>query len=265
MGLTGMSGCSRLSLSERLEIRKSPLRCFEYYSSGGITGGYNFIIVDSHDENSAIITTTNAGRYFEGPRVSEYLASIDILKDIEIIFRKYNIQNWDNKKFTNMFIADGVSHDYSFIFGEGHTKVSFSSQSYPQRYLEKLNQIHEVIKKYIDPDKLLPGLVLEKHGEEMLEGQKPTEDTVRFKVCGYYNDCLFFRVLNNLKEDITLSDEIKLYRQGGDTPILEVTTYCKEQVSPRNRYEKNIKVNERLAAGKYLLKMGEYETEFEIR
>lgn len=54
------------------------------------------------------------------------------------------MQNWNNKKFSVMFVVDGASYSYSFKF-EDNTSVSFSSQVYPVSYSEKLSEINKMI------------------------------------------------------------------------------------------------------------------------
>lgn len=61
-----------------------------------------------------------------------------MLDDIEQIVRKYKMNFWNKRKFTNMFISDGESTSYTFSFDK--TRIYFSSQFYPAMYGMKLQR-----------------------------------------------------------------------------------------------------------------------------
>lgn len=265
MSALSMFGCSNGFSSEELkEIKNSPLNRFSYSMSGGMNGGHDSVSVKKVDESNVIISTSKSNYYYEESDVKEYLVSVDVLKDIEAIFRKNKMEKWNNKKFTDMIVYDAPSSSYSFIFGDKYTYVSFSSQMYPDKYGVALNQIHDVIDSYIASAKLLPGLVLDTV-EEDYDKRQIIENEVVFTVFEYANDSLSYRIINGTSEDISLSKDIKLYEANNDDPIFETTKYGECIAYKEYCNEDSFTLDKRLDVGKYVLQIGEYQAEFEIR
>ena len=125
-------------------IRNQHLNKYQYSSGGGMDGGFHVESVTRYDSGHAIVMIKQAQWYYQDPVVEEYLVDDAILDEIETVVRKYRMNRWDNKKFTNMFVCDGASYSYSFSFDESY--IHFSSQIYPVKYSKKLRQIDEIIK-----------------------------------------------------------------------------------------------------------------------
>lgn len=78
------------------------------------------------------------------------------MEELEKIIRNNQMNFWNQKKFSNMFICDGESKSYSFCFEKA--SISFSSQVYPTIYRTKLKKFDEVIDNYLEGAKEKKGL-----------------------------------------------------------------------------------------------------------
>lgn len=129
-----------------VSIRGQHLNKYSYTSGGGMTGGYYTKTV-KRDGDRARIHIESAEWHSQDPTVTEYLTDVVVLDELEAIVRKYKMNYWKGKKFTNMFVCDGESYSYHFDFDKAY--ISFSSQIYPAKYREKLAELDSVIEKYI--------------------------------------------------------------------------------------------------------------------
>ena len=134
----------------RVNIIGLHLISFSYSSGGGMNGGYNRMTVTKDGEN-AVIATSEADWHGEELKEKKYTVSAEILNELEAVVRKYKMNNWHEKKFTDIFVCDGESESYCFDFGE--ETVRFSSQFYPAEYAGKLRELFKVIEKYISTAK----------------------------------------------------------------------------------------------------------------
>ncbi|MCQ2522535.1 MAG: hypothetical protein MJ105_09185 [Lachnospiraceae bacterium] len=128
-----------------VRIKDQKLNEAEFYSGGGMAGGYYRRTVKRQGD-CAVIYTEKAEMHNEEPVQSEVIVDATILDEIEKVIIKHRMNSWNNKKFTDMFVADGESRGYSFSFEK--STIRFSSQIYPEEYREKLREIEEIIKKY---------------------------------------------------------------------------------------------------------------------
>lgn len=128
-----------------VNIKKQHLLEYHYSVGGGMTGGYYSETVRRQGDK-AVISTVRAEFHNEEPIESKIEVDASILDDIEQIVRKYKMNFWNKRKFTNMFISDGESTSYTFSFDK--TRIYFSSQFYPAMYGMKLQEIRDIIKKY---------------------------------------------------------------------------------------------------------------------
>ncbi|MBQ0042970.1 MAG: hypothetical protein KBS85_06635 [Lachnospiraceae bacterium] len=128
-------------------IQGKQLSEFSYYIGGDMLGSFYEESVKKVDDSQAIITISKAESHNQELQKKEYRVDISVLTELESIIRKNHMNFWNRKKFTNMFIADGASKGYRFVF-ENKT-IGFSSQIYPQRYLRKLQKLNSIINEYI--------------------------------------------------------------------------------------------------------------------
>lgn len=129
-----------------INIKGQKLNSYSRSVGGGMTGGYYRESVKRNGAQ-AVISTVEASFHNEEPVKCEYVVDATILDEIEDLVRKYRINFWNRKKFTNMFISDGESESFSFEFDKNG--INFSSQIYPEKYGAKLKEIKEIVKKYI--------------------------------------------------------------------------------------------------------------------
>lgn len=245
-------------------IEKEELKSYQYRCGGDMLGSSYSKSVQEYDDDSALITIQSSEWYGDDGAVKEYLVDREILNELKAVFVKYHMKNWDNKKFTKMFVADGASHSYSFDFETD--SVSFSSQIYPEKYSVKLKILDEIVDKYLRDTESLPGLVTEDAANK--DDHMPSYDIdsgeIELSVYSYYQKNLCYRVVNGTDEDKELDSAIRLYRAGERVPILEECFEYKTTLYAHRPHEDSLTLNERLLPGKYRLEAFDCEAEFEI-
>lgn len=132
-------------LNHYININGQKLNGYSYYVGGGMTGGYYREKIKRNGDK-AVISTEEAAFHNEEPVKFEYIVDSSILDEIETVVRKNKMNFWNKKKFTNMFVSDGESIGYIFEFDK--QSISFSSQIYPTKYRDKLDEIKEIVNKY---------------------------------------------------------------------------------------------------------------------
>ena len=254
----GLFGCSKVP-----DVKNKELISYVHSSGGGMNGGGNSTEISIVDDE-VILTYSNAEWWYNDDDITEYKLDKAVLSDIESVFRKYKMQNWNHKKFTDMFVADGPSVSYSFRFEDG-TGVSFSSQIYPVSYGRKLAEIDNVIEQYKARGTLEPGLVTKNKTDEELAGKnKPDNGRVEIEVFKYSKDRICFRILNGTNKDVTVSNSVKLVRNSDGEMLYNKSSEYSIEVNAASAEEKSI-LSGRLAEGIYTIYAGDYSAEFEIR
>ena len=246
-------------------IEKEELKRYKYSCGGDMLGSSYSKSVQEYGSASALITIRSTEWHGDDGTVKEYLVDREILNELKAVFIKYHMKNWDNKKFTNMFIADGASHSYSFDFETD--SVSFSSQIYPEKYSAKLKNLNEVVDKYLRDVELLPCLVTEEAANK--SDYTPSYDInsgeLELSVYSYYQKNLCYRIVNGTDENKELDSTIRLYRAEESVPILEENSKYKATLYAHSHNEDTVTLTERLLPGRYRLEMFGCEAEFEIR
>ena len=244
-------------------VKNKRLISYVHSSGGCMSGGGNSTEISIID-GEVILTYSDKEWWYDDKDITEYKLDKAVLTDIENVFRKYKMQNWNNKKFTNMFVDDGSSYSYSFKFDD-RTRISFSSQVYPAFYSKKLNEIAKVIEQYKERGALEPGLVTkEKTDEELVSKNKPDNGLVEMEVYEYSKDRIYFRILNGTDEDVAVSDSIKLVRNSDGEMLHNESSEYSIEVNAASAYEEYL-LSGRLGEGIYTLYIGDYSAEFEIR
>lgn len=254
----GLFGCSKVP-----DVKNKELVSYMYASGGGMTGGGTSTEISMID-GEVILTYSSTEWWYEDHDITEYKLDQAVLTDIESVFRKYKMQNWNDKKFSHIFVADGPSYSYSFIFEDG-TTVFFSSQTYPESYSEKLAEIDTVIGQYRAGGTLEPGLVTrEKTAEELAGKNEPDNGLVEIEVYEYSKDRICFRISNGTDEDVTVSNSVKLVRNSDGETLYNESSEFPIKVSAASADEEFL-LSGRLEEGIYTLYVGDYSAEFEIR
>jgi len=134
-------------------VRNQQLQSFRYGRGGDMNGSLHGILV-SRKSGQTKVAVSRAKGHWEEPKTVEYLVEDQLLKDIEALFWKYRMDRWHEKKFSDIFVADGASYSYRFAFEEDD--IWFSSQLYPPEYSTKLKEIHQLIEEYCQKGQVLP-------------------------------------------------------------------------------------------------------------
>jgi len=137
-----------MCLDNYVNIKDQHLISFSFNVSGDMRGGYYHMIVKGMDESNALIRIEDSEAFNTEPIIQEYTVDINIITELENVIRKYKMNHWNNKKFTDMFVSDGASYGYCFKFDKDF--INFSSQIYPQNYRLQLKELDAIIKSYID-------------------------------------------------------------------------------------------------------------------
>ena len=253
----GLFGCSKAP-----DVKNKELISYRYSSGGGMTGGGNSTEI-SIVGDEAILTYSEKEWWYEDAHITEYRVDKAVLADIESVFRKYKMQNWNNKKFSDMFVNDGPTFSYSFRFDD-NTGVAFSSQVYPASYSEKLAELDKVIEQYKESAALQPGLVTKEKTEEELAGKgTPDNGLVGIEVYEYSKDEIRFRVSNGTGDNISVSNSVKLVLNSDGEELYNESSEYSIEVNANTAEELSVPSG-RLEEGVYTLYAGDYSAEFEI-
>ena len=245
-------------------IQKQALVSFHMGSGGDMNGSSHNIDVKAYDDSHALITVSGKDWYFKDPEISEYLVDIAVLEEIRSVFLKYHMQNWDNKEFSKVFVADGASYSYGFYFEEA--SVGFSSQSYPYKYFKKLSEFDDIVSRYIDSAELLPGLILpERSDGEMAMAYMPDDGQISLSVYEYSEGYLYYRVSNGTDENIEIERGYVLRREGESEAVSEGgTSSYKWTIYAKRADDDSFELPSRLEPGKYSLTVDSLSCVFEI-
>lgn len=255
--VTAAGGCDMLKKYENLE----KYRCS---TSGDMRGSSSSKYVRRMNGGQALLGFTSKDWYAGDNTVREYLVSDTILMELEEVFRSEGMKRWENKKFTDTFIADGASTRYSFDFEK--ESISFSSQYYPPVYQNKLNKLDEIIKKYAEGAALLPGLVVTpKSEEEAVAVRHPKDGLTRLEVYEYSENYLHYRYLNGTDEKLKLPADLRLEKADTGEKIYEQNLSYASTWYAHSANEDGFGLDERLDAGTYRLIAGDMVCEFEVR
>lgn len=244
-------------------IEKEDLVGYQYTVDGDMLGSSYSESVRKYGDEEAIITILKSEWHGDDGTVKEYLTDKAILDELKAVFVKYRMKNWDNKKFTNMFIADGASYGYRFSFE--NNSVHFSSQHYPEKYASKLSELREIFNQYTKDAVILPGLVISGNPEESDSRPDLNGGEITLSVCSYYQTSLYYRLTNGTDEDMEGEYIIRLYKDGENVPMFEKNVKYRTTFAAHASDDDFIELKERLAPGKYRLEVFGYTTEFEIR
>lgn len=256
--MLGLTGCGRIPV-----IGKQKLISYEENSGGGMEGGGNSVEVYTRD-GETFLTVSSSRFWYTDNTVGEYRVGDDTLAKIEKVFRKHRLQRWNRKKFTNIFIADGESHGYSFEF-DGDASVYFSSQYYPARYRKVLNRFSAILMEARMSGTLLPGLVTEEHtDEDVFEKDRPKDGKVSAEVFEYSHNRLRFRLKNGTDEPVSVSGTVRILRDSDGAVLYESVSDESYSIDPNSSSEDTVEPEKRLEAGNYTFEAGELSCPFEI-
>lgn len=245
-------------------VKNKELISYRYSCAGDMNGGCTSMELGIID-GGVILTYAHTAWWYEDADILEYKLDSAVLPAVERIFRKYKMQKWNQKKFTNVFVADGPHHSYSFQF-QDYTRVSFSSQLYPGAYGRKLSEIDRVIDEYRNQGTLESGLVKrEKTDEELYRKNHPDNGLVEMDVYEYSRDKLCVRLLNGTDEKAVVRGAVQLVRNSDGNVLYQESSEYPIEVNAASANEEVIHLSGRLDEGTYTIYVGDYAAVFEIQ
>lgn len=245
---------------------KEPLESFEYSRGGGMLGAHKGLKVDRLEQGSALIIKKESKWHGEDVKISEYKVSDKVLADIQTIFNNYKMARCVKAPMSKFQVLDGDTSSYYFKFSEQSIKFS-SSQNIPTDTYKGIREMLACVEKYSKEGTKLPGLEAPVYTEKnFTEKQAPTDGKISLEPYGYSIKGLSFRIKNGTAEEKSIFKNCHLYKLTPEPVLLE------EQISKypstlyaHNSSEEFLRLKQRLEAGRYRLKVAEYETEFEIK
>lgn len=255
MGFMGMF----MGNDKKIDVKNAKLTAYHYNSGGGMSGGGNSVSVKAFDDTHALVSYSSQSWHGVNPTVNEYLADIKILEDIEAVFRKNGMEEWNDKKFTDMFVCDGPSYGYQFDFNN-YATVRFSSQIYPEPYSGKLKELEEAISKNDNSFEKMPALITEVIPDAEVMNRKnelKNNGKLSLEVYAYSRGQVRYRVYNGTKELSQISSgTYKLYKEGESTPISEMKSPFGGAVTANSEYEQYVPEVLWLKEGTYRIDVG---------
>lgn len=245
---------------EWVNIKGQKLNSYTEASGGDMNGSHRSFSIKRVDDQKALVSYSKARWYGEDPAVEEYYTDVKVLDEIDAVVRKYHMNRWNNKKFTNMFIADAGNDSYYFTYDEEY--ISFSSQYYPSGYAKKLAEIDEVVKPYTENLAKLPGLVVPANEEWNL--YIPVEHEVGLYASQYCEGKLYLKLVNDTEETVKYTRNITVTDPSTGKILASNDSTYEEAVNPHYTGEEYIKIDERLVSGTYEAKLGDYICTFVI-
>ncbi len=134
-------------LKHYVNIRGKKLTLYRFSNGGGMLGSYCIQTIREHDESHALLRTEDCKDPNEEAKITEKLIDVAVLAELEAVVRKHKMNHWNGKRLCKDFVHDGETQSYCLEFG--NAAIRFSSQIYPEEYRKKVNELHEIIKKYI--------------------------------------------------------------------------------------------------------------------
>lgn len=246
-----------------------PLISYSYGYSGNMNGSRTHLSVLKTDNEKALITSSHADWHFQELKVKEYYVPISVLRDIEKIYYEYDMFKFQNLPEGKDVILDAGSGSYNFKFEDKKTVSFKDTQEIPNKGIEGLNEIRKIIVNSIKQADKLPGLVINmENNKNSLKNKGIEKGVCKLKVYEYSGNTLHYRFSNGLDKKVKLKTQVELYRihEGKREEIFRNHNKFEMEIYSNNYYKDVIKfTNGRLEAGKYLLIVSGYETEFEIK
>lgn len=242
-----------------------PLKSVSFYRGGDMQGSTRDMSVEALDNDSAIVCYENAAWHHEAINVKEYIVPISVLEDIKNIFNNNKLVRCENAPKSKYMVLDGATSSYYFHFEKRTIRFS-STQELPDGSYEALREISKCVSNACEKGQRLPGLVLRKDEN----GNMPTKNAVikgkvGIKVVGYKNKNLNISIGNGLEQEQVVALQSKIVEINKPENIV-AERITDETIKVSKLYNENHfwKLDKRLPAGKYSLKLGDYTTEFEI-
>ncbi len=251
-------------------IRKhhAPLTVYQYSYGGDMNGSSRKTRIQKLDDETAMVTFSQADWHFQDPQVSEYIVSASVLPQIEEIFDKTGMYRYNDLPMSRFFALDAGTDSYYFRY-EDYESVSFSGNNrIPRRGRNALREISGIISDAVKTGQKLPGLVQEKiPDDEMIDTVTGADGKITIRVFGYEEKELRYRIHNGTEQAIDLEGNVEVYRLDGESRTLIAESGNFDgvfHVSGPHFTDDYITLSERLEEGRYLICLDGIESEFEI-
>jgi len=244
----------------------SPLKSFHYAHGGGMRGGYSFTSVKALDKNYALVASGGKKWHNEDLEVKEYKVSVGFLEELHGIYNKHRLGRCAKALKSPFTALDKDTSRYSFSFEK--VDVTFNSeQMLPSGTNEALKELFTKIKDSCDKGERLPSLVQEaaKNNPDKLSKQI-VKGKLLWVASSYQGKVLETSFLNGLGERKLVNTSYKLIKADENNRVVEENNNNKTlKMIPYSHKEHSIEFRERLQAGKYVLKLDEFELKFEMK
>lgn len=243
----------------------SPLVAYYYSFGGDMQGSSTFLKIEKSEEGTALVTYSHSEWHNTDPEVSEYLISDSVLKEIEKIYDEKKMYRFPALGKSKLIVLDGCTSSHYFRFEDG-SAVSFGDdKNISQKGYEALGEIRTLIESAEKQGERLAGLVADSV-EDYVNTDIP-ENECLLRVYEYSGNTLYFRISNGLSDSVPVSGKRELFRvtDGSRDKVAEVIGGSEQQLESDSIFEDSLDLGkERLSAGKYVLAVSGFETEFEI-
>lgn len=248
-----------LLFSSNSSKRKAPVVEFSRSFGGDMEGGHSHLSIKKLDEEKALVISSS-GNNFTPTTVEEYYVPLSVLDSIGEVYDKYKIQKFQSLPENPVFAYDAGTTSYSFSLEDG-TKIYFNDRKMiTQKGYDGLHKIGAIILDAAKQGEKLPALVVGEEGLGIIE-----EGAAKLVVYEYCNNCLSFRLLNGLDENISINAQAILYRENNGARE-EICRDGEQTLFADSNYIDTgcIFLDNRLSAAHYVLSLGEFEAEFDI-
>ena len=242
------------------------LTSVSFHRGGDMQGSTHGLSIKAIDNNSALVCYEDAKWHFEAIDVKEYIVPITVLEDVKNIFNKNQLLRCEKAPKSKFRVLDGATSSYSFNFDKKRVYFSSTQELQNEQY-EALREIKRCISDACQKGQRLPGLVLQLDADGNLPKRNAvSKGVVAIKVVGYKNNILHIAIGNGLEQEKIINPHAKLVNAlNPGVVVAEKNSEAPLNLPKYYNEDYSWKLGKRLVPGKYILELGGYTTEFEIK
>lgn len=124
------------------------LQAFNYHYSGDMKGGSYFLEVEKNG-NQSLITVSNSESWNQKPVKKTIKVDIDLLKDIDILFKENHLEKEENAPLSEIIALDSGSGMYDFVYAD-HIYTFNTDKVYSDSTWNTLLEIRQMVEGYIE-------------------------------------------------------------------------------------------------------------------
>lgn len=247
--------------------RHGRLVSYSYGYGGDMNGSHRSVRIKKLDGLTAFMTCSKAEWHYQDPAVEEYHIPISVLSDIEKVYDEYSMYRFERLPMSKFFACDAGTGSWCFEFDDGKSSRFSDNKEIPNKGYEGLRKIQKIIADYKSKADILPGLIRKSSENDDGNDRKIEKGSLIFSVYEYSEGFLRFRFANGLDEEKSVRMDVSISRYGKDGPEEIFRSESKNLIRLTAGYieESSVRLKDRrLEAGRYVLKISEYKTEFDI-